>query len=743
MKQRWMIGLMMVLTVALFAPSGFADNYTRRSGSTDWSNLGRWYNNTEGQFATNYPTISDQILMNANRVLTVDTNAFANSIVMPNTKNTSSTIILTNSAAGYTLTANTLRVGINSATQTNSQGYVYQSAGTNAATTVHIYGSDGGGGTYSMMGGSLSGTTLNVGGVNSSTANGTALMSQTGGAVSETNVNVAGIGTQTYSMAGGTLTATSLKVDSADANATGTSTFNHSAGTVTAAVSIGAEGTYNLTGGELVTPKAADVSVAVGGLLDINGGTLSQNLNATNVIVELGTGGGTIRLQSGQLQITNGIAQSVVNLRANLEISGGALNIGGQPRCYNNIKVIGDAATIQTDRLGANRAAASFTFELGANGVSTVNSSSYQTFNGASLLVDGSNYSGGKASITLFKSGNLNSQFAESDITVTNFADGLTVTVEQDTGANEVILHIQDGSMIVDDFDTDSLPSYSGRLWEYEIDNGWYAASGVGGTNSAWAVTNGVMQNSATNTGGYPVATPAEGSLWQIVSHFAADESPNVQISFDYDVGSNDTLYVHLWGYVATTNGLDGNYFGNPQGGNGGLSSQSEKNAGLVAYSLKDGSPDPALGANAAQALVALTGSGTYSNSIKVADFGIAATTNTSAVLNAGDFAYYLIGFSKVDDGTAGTTRIDNLVLTSAGTPDGPTISLAIPAGGPITMSWPASYGGAFNVLTNDDLVGGTWGTNSAMVPFLDGSVYKATNSIGSEPQLFYRLESE
>lgn len=44
--------------------------------------------------------------------------------------------------------------------------------------------------------------------------------------------------------------------------------------------------------------------------------------------------------------------------------------------------------------------------------------------------------------------------------------------------------------------------------------------------------------------------------------------------------------------------------------------------------------------------------------------------------------------------------------------------------------------------MTNVDLVNGTWG-DAEWTPFLDGDVYKATNSIGSEPRLFYRLENK
>jgi hypothetical protein len=575
MKQKAIVGALCLMV----AGSGFAESFTRLSDG-NWSDLTKWRNHSLDQTpATNFPTSADNVLLNANRVLTVDTNAFASAVVTPNAANSTSTLILTNSAAGYTLTAASVNIGINS--QVNSHGYAYQSAGTVAANSLNVYGALGGTGTYNLMGGTVSGTSLNVGGVNSLTAVGNAWMNQTGGDVSETTVNVAGIGTQTYDMSGGTLIANNLNVDTADANAIGTATFNQTAGTVTAETAVGADGTYNLsgsgilnattldvsgamthsggssvsstvtvnsggshtlsgtgsliatnlnvsgtmaqTGGTLNAPVATTVSsggnftqsggtathsaltvnnggtagvsgtatlnaiilnadgtvnqsggiantqlnvgaggnynlaggtfnsttasdVTVDGTLTINGGTLHQDLNGANDIVEI-NGSGVVVLESGLLQTENGIAQSVVNLRANMEISGGTLDLAGQARMYNNMKVIGDAATIQIERLGANRTQASFTFELGADGVSTIEGvGGYASLAGASLLIDGTDYVHGGGTFTnlLFNPANLASIFNVEDVTIANFADGLTVNFFQDqtNGADWVGIEI-------------------------------------------------------------------------------------------------------------------------------------------------------------------------------------------------------------------------------------------------------------------------------------------------------------
>jgi len=88
----------------------------------------------------------------------------------------------------------------------------------------------------------------------------------------------------------------------------------------------------------------------------------------------------------------------------------------------------------------------------------------------------------------------------------------------------------------------------------------------------------------------------------------------------------------------------------------------------------------------------------------------------------------------------------DQVVITAddgRGSTEGPTISLVIPAGGPITFSWPSSYGSAFNVWTNADLVNTNGWGNANLTLFLDGDHYKVTNSIGIDPKLFYKLEGQ
>ena len=96
------VGLLML------AASGHAVNFTRDSGDTAWSNLDQWnsYNGSNYVDATTFPSSGDTILLNAGRILTVDTNASIHTMVAPNA--TSDAIV--EFVSGGDLTANSFRV---------------------------------------------------------------------------------------------------------------------------------------------------------------------------------------------------------------------------------------------------------------------------------------------------------------------------------------------------------------------------------------------------------------------------------------------------------------------------------------------------------------------------------------------------------------------------------------------------------------------------------------------------------
>ena len=80
-------------------------------------------------------------------------------------------------------------------------------------------------------------------------------------------------------------------------------------------------------------------------------------------------------------------------------------------------------------------------------------------------------------------------------------------------------------------------------------------------------------------------------------------------------------------------------------------------------------------------------------------------------------------------------------ITTPVGPVTGPSISVSIPAGGPITIVWPDD-GFSYSVLTNADLTNTNgWGV-LAVTPYADGGNSVVTNGIGAESTLFYKLES-
>jgi hypothetical protein len=99
---------------------------------------------------------------------------------------------------------------------------------------------------------------------------------------------------------------------------------------------------------------------------------------------------------------------------------------------------------------------------------------------------------------------------------------------------------------------------------------------------------------------------------------------------------------------------------------------------------------------------------------------------------------YYTVTFAA--EGIIDTTTESITVHVIAA--EEPEITLTMPTGGPITLAWPTSAGNAFNVLTNADLTNPDGWGDANLSPMIDGDNYTVTNAIGSDPALFYKLES-
>ena len=112
-------------------------------------------------------------------------------------------------------------------------------------------------------------------------------------------------------------------------------------------------------------------------------------------------------------------------------------------------------------------------------------------------------------------------------------------------------------------------------------------------------------------------------------------------------------------------------------------------------------------------------------------------TLSNVEMLDAG--SYSLVAGNEVGS----TTNSFALTVFVPQPTEGPAISLSTPADGPFIITWPTHSGSAFNVLTNADLVNPNGWGDAGLVPYLDGDIYKVTNSVSGEETLFFKLESK
>ena len=232
-----------------------------------------------------------------------------------------------------------------------------------------------------------------------------------------------------------------------------------------------------------------------------------------------------------------------------------------------------------------------------------------------------------------------------------------------------------------DDFSSGSV-GLTFRIYESLIDDGWQKQMGYGSVvESAWTIADGKLKNaSSVAAAGYPDSTAAEAPTFSLISNPASPSSSNfdpffsstdnfLQYSFEYSVGANDSLYAHLWGVTGVSDD-DGQNIGNTEGpANGSTASDAGDSDELTAYSLLTG--DTAGRGTTAQSISGqLTGSGVFSTTIDIGSLGIAG------VADVGDFTYFVLHFAKDEDGSVGTTAIDNLSVVSSAIPEPSSLGL-------------------------------------------------------------------
>jgi len=230
----------------------------------------------------------------------------------------------------------------------------------------------------------------------------------------------------------------------------------------------------------------------------------------------------------------------------------------------------------------------------------------------------------------------------------------------------------QGATLLQDDFSSGSIINEF-RVYEHRIDDGWLKAPGYGSVvQSAWTITGGQAENASTVAGsGYSTTQPSETPLSQIWTNpVPGDTNPKLKLSFDYSVGSGDSFYAHLWAVMGSPDG-DTEFISNIEAGsNGAIDGFGGNSAELTEYNLLNGeSSATGIGGTGDAISGLLTGTGSFSTTIDIASLSI------PGVSDAGDIDYFYIAFAKDENGSAGTTSIDNVKLVSIPTP------AALPAG--------------------------------------------------------------
>jgi hypothetical protein len=181
--------------------------------------------------------------------------------------------------------------------------------------------------------------------------------------------------------------------------------------------------------------------------LNVDGGSITRDFLVNVGDVNFGVEGSRSELEvlSGSIQFANGEAGDVSSLYSDMTVSGGDIDLIGQTRIYNSLTIKGSDATIDFSRLGTIEGS-TIHFELDEAGVSPINVSSWASLNNATILIDGSSYAGGAATIALLNAGKITT--LSTNVIVTGLENrGYTVQVNQSQATDDVELVIGVGTV--------------------------------------------------------------------------------------------------------------------------------------------------------------------------------------------------------------------------------------------------------------------------------------------------------
>ena len=447
--------------LALICGTSHAATVTISGGANTTSNWDQNWNNATVASAGSgnllpAASVPDTAIINQNRTVQVDSviDVVAGNVNINNTNGGTFNDVNLEINSGGSLSTGTLVVSANddaghlkvqggaltsSSLDVRANGTVTASSGTLNAGAVTIRGGSSTTGAVNVSGATVTATGTTT--VESGTLNGS--LNVSGGTYAGAgfavngNVNVSGTGAVTAA---------------GDTTVNDGGTYEVSGGTVAASsnkIVVNTGGNFNVSGGAVTAQSSGTNSSSAalqlsGGNITVSSGTLTvSEFSAGGGTTYATNGAGTLNVSGGTFKFDGATAASDTIFFSNdvINITGGTFDAaGGQVIFTNNtqVNIIGDSATITMDALNLATASrmATLNFVLGSSGASTINNNSFMGLSHATLLVDGSAYTGGIGAIDLLLSSNLSSGFASGNYTVTGLGDeGVHWELEQTLGS--------------------------------------------------------------------------------------------------------------------------------------------------------------------------------------------------------------------------------------------------------------------------------------------------------------------
>jgi hypothetical protein len=265
---------------------------------------------------------------------------------------------------------------------------------------------------------------------------GAGIVTQSAGSVVSPSIVINNSGTgdlSRYDLSGGSVSAsTGVTVNNAGL-------LNISGGSMTAsALTVNSGGTANLTGGTL----NMNGTLTANGTVTVDGGTIARNISGVTTTI---AGTDAVKMTSGSYALTGGgVADAILLNAALFEVSGGDVDLMGQIRVNtgSEFKVVGNAATIDTMRVNQSLLAGTFRFVFDEDGISTINAADTVNLAAASIVVDGSLFSGSAGTFDLFAGTALSGLADTNNITVSGFESFGGAYVTQDATSGLVQLTV-------------------------------------------------------------------------------------------------------------------------------------------------------------------------------------------------------------------------------------------------------------------------------------------------------------